>query len=183
MKLSVTKIIIWVLVIAGGALFIKYITAPIPGRNIEDQGREHVSAEIVSKTVYKSTPPVSGPHLETWVKAGIYTEPQRKGELIHSLEHGYVELQYNCSSKTPTTEATPSAEIDTQDCKTLIRDLTRVAKKEKLWKLLVVRNPAISHPIVLAAWDRLDELDAFDEKRIVTFIQYWRDHGPEQTME
>ena len=182
MKLSVTKIIVWLLVLGGVGWLIRILMAPIPGRAIADQGREHVSQEVIDKTVYNSNPPVSGPHLETWVKPGIYLELQRKGELIHSLEHGYVEIHYTCSP-TSILEATDSATLQKAACKTLASTLEQLAKKEKLWKLLVVYNPTITHSIVLAAWGQLEELDSFDEKKIVTFIDYWRDHGPEQTME
>ncbi len=183
MKQLMKKILLWSVLLAGCIWFIRYITTPPPGRAIEDQGREHVSVEVVESTQYKSTPPVSGPHLATWVKPGIYTDLQQKGELIHSLEHGYVEVHYNCTPEAPTSDATPSAQMDTPDCKSLVGSLEGIATKEKLWKLLVVRNPAIAHPIVLAAWGRIEEMDAVDEKRIIAFIRYWRDHGPEQTME
>ncbi|MBI4065553.1 DUF3105 domain-containing protein [Candidatus Gottesmanbacteria bacterium] len=74
-----------------------YVTAPVPGQEVSDLGRAHVSFEEVEKTTYNSNPPTSGPHLETWVKAGVYDAPQSEGQLIHSLEHGYVIISYNCN--------------------------------------------------------------------------------------
>jgi hypothetical protein len=181
--MSIWKIAVIVLVLAGGYWLVRYLTTPPPGREVEDQGRTHVTAEEVAKTVYKSNPPVSGPHLETWVKPGIYEEPQLKGELLHSLEHGYVEIQYNCAPSADPKNASGSAQTDTPDCKALVKNLTGLAQKAKLFKLIVVPNPQIDSRIALAAWDHLDTFAVFDEKRINTFIDYYRDHGPEQTME
>ena len=164
------KIILIFLLVLGGIWFSRYITTPPPGAAVEDQGREHVSAETVSKTVYKSNPPTSGSHMETWVKPGIYTEPQKEGELIHSLEHGYININYNCDSAT-------------QECKTLVSQLEGVANKKGLKKLLMVPRPQLDTKIALTAWNRIDTFNDFDAERIETFIDYWRDHGPEQTME
>ena len=177
------KILLIIGAVTAAAWLFKYVTTPSPGREIEDQGRKHVPQSEVDKTVYKSNPPVSGPHLETWVKPGIYTEPQKKGELIHSLEHGYVDIHYNCTPAADIKVATGSAMNDTADCKTLVKQLEDLARKKKLFKLIVVPNPTLDSRIALAAWNHIDTFDTFDAKRIETFIDYYRDHGPEQTME
>ncbi len=167
-----------------------YATTPPPGKKMEDQGRKHVSVEDVAKFVFNSNPPTSGSHLESWVKPGIYKTPQSEGELIHSLEHGYVEINYNCNSSIVTkgasddsNTATASATNETETCKTLINQVESIAKKKKLFKLLVIPRPTITSPIVLTAWNYILPLDGYDEKQIVKFIDYHRDHGPEQTME
>src|SRR3990170_7051999 len=91
------KLALGIVLILGGVWFVKYITTPAPGQSVPDLGRDHVSVEQFARTTYNSNPPTSGPHFETWVKPGIYTEPQHDGELIHSLEHGYVIISYNCN--------------------------------------------------------------------------------------
>lgn len=195
--------------LAGGIWLFRYITTPAPGRAVEDQGRDHVSAEVVAQTVYKSNPPVSGPHLVTWVKPGIYMEPQQEGELIHSLEHGYVIISYNCGvhlrsfgvvSKVFAHEeeegvgspsgyfksapiATGSAINSTDACKTLQEQLNALVNRKKLWKLIVVPRPQLDTTIAVTAWDHVDTFDEFDVKRIEAFIDYYRDHGPEKAME
>ena len=72
---------------------------------------------------------------------------------------------------------------DTEACKTLQKQLTDLAMGKKLWKLIVVPRPELDTTIALTAWDRIDKLDDFDAKRIERFIDYWRDRGPEKTME
>lgn len=201
-----------VLIIGGAILavvvwFVRVAMTPPPGTRFSDLGREHVSLEEVSKTTYNSNPPTSGKHLVTWVKPGIYTVPQQEGELLHSLEHGYVVISYNCgvhpqgarliprvsahgdesatasSSITDEPLATGSA-VNTSDvCTTLIKHLEQIVEKKKPFKLVLVPRPQLDTTIALAAWTYLDKFDAFDVKRIEKFIDYHRDHGPEQTME
>ncbi len=199
------------------------VTRPVPGSRMDDQGREHVTPEAVAAFAYNSNPPTSGPHLPTWVKAGIFDRPQSEGELIHSLEHGYVIISYNCnihlgsdikyqisnikysyqivkslipkafahgdeeasasSSFTDPTIATGSAVNEGDGCKTLVKQLTEVANKKKLWKLIVVPRPNLETTIALTAWNYIDRFDAFDAGRIERFVDYHRDQGPEKTME
>ena len=188
--MSIQKIVLGVVGIIGLVWFVVYATTPPPGKQMPDQGRKHISAEEVAKFDFNSNPPTSGSHLESWVKPGIYKTPQSEGELIHSLEHGYVEINYNCNAAVVSkglsdrsSVATASATNETEACKTLIRQVEEIAKKKKLFKLLVVPRPLITSPIVLTAWTYILPLDGYDEKKIVQFIDYHRDHGPEQTME
>jgi hypothetical protein len=44
---------------------------------------------------YPSTPPSSGPHVDSTVSAGTYDAPVDLGAAIHSLEHGGVEIWYS----------------------------------------------------------------------------------------
>ena len=89
---------IGVLLLLGAGFWVyKAVTVTPPGVRMEDQGQQHVTPQEVASFIYNSNPPTSGPHLPTWVKPGIYTVPQPEGELIHSLEHGYVIVSYNCN--------------------------------------------------------------------------------------
>ena len=187
---------------------------PVPGTRIPDQGRKHVTVSDVASYQFNSNPPTSGPHLETWVKAGIYDTPQSEGELIHSLEHGYVIVSFNCNvhltfnsnfklqtfnflrnvyaheeTGSPSADfidptiSTQSAINESDGCKTLVKNLTELANKKKLWKLAVVPRPNLETTIALTAWNYIDHFDAFDAGRIERFIDYHRDQGPEKTME
>lgn len=218
------------------------VTRPVPGMKREDQGREHVAVDAVAKFAYNSNPPTSGPHLPTWVRGGVFDKPQSEGELIHSLEHGYVIISYNCnvhlktqnskvktqsyksklrtlmnqtvfaheedgtslsanfidptiatgSPSTGSTKLTTSplgvnAMNDTDGCKTLVKNLTELANRKKLWKLAVVPRPSLTTTIALTAWTYIDAFDppagGLDVSRIERFIDYHRDQGPEKTME
>ena len=187
-----------------------YVSRPVPGTRMDDQGREHVSPQAVSEFKYNSNPPTSGQHLATWVKAGVFEEPQSEGELLHALEHGYIIISYNCNvhlkavsyqlsaisrifaheeegspaaTLTDPFVATGSAVNESDGCKTLVKQLTEVANKKKLWKLIVVPRPQLDTTIALTAWTYVDKFDQFDAGRIERFTDYHRDQGPEKTME
>ena len=92
-------IIVVLLALLGGWFLYRELSKPLPGQQVEDLGRDHVAKEKWETFQYNSNPPTSGPHDETWVKAGIYDQPQLEGMLIHSLEHGYVVISYHCDEK------------------------------------------------------------------------------------
>ncbi|MBI5619858.1 DUF3105 domain-containing protein [Candidatus Gottesmanbacteria bacterium] len=175
-----------VALLGAGFWIYKAVTVVPPGTRMEEQGREHVSPQEVAAFKYNSNPPTSGPHLPTWVKAGIYDTPQSEGELIHSLEHGYVIVSYNCNVhlsavsrqlsvvrqvfaheeegspsadlKDPTV-ATGSAVNESDACKALIQQLKELAQRKKLWKLIVVPRPQLDTTIALTAWTYIDKFD------------------------
>lgn len=171
------------LVLVGGVFFVRAVSMPPPGERMPDLGREHVSEEIVASTQYNSNPPTSGPHLASWVRPGVYTEPQKEGELIHSLEHGYIIISYNCTVLAGESAATTSAQTQSAVCTQLTAALEAVARKKELKKLVVVPRAGMESAIALTAWTYIDTFNTFDEARIGRFIDFHRDHGPEQTME
>ncbi len=167
----------------------------LPGEAVVDQGREHWDHTKLDEFKYNSNPPTSGPHDPDSIRPGIYGEAQDKYKLIHSLEHGYVVVHYNCAlpisnfqfsiSKVSAHEdnevATDSGTIKT-DC-ALAQTLVDWAKKMELKKLIVQPNSTIDKSIVLVAWDRMLKMDTFDEKLAEKFVKAFRNKGPEATME
>lgn len=192
----------------GGWWGYRELSKPLPGQQIADLGREHVDREKWEVFEYNSNPPTSGPHDVVWTKAGIYDQPQGDGHLVHSLEHGYVILNYNCNleseklkvqSEKLATESGEMLEVDQsvevskeanlptplsdQECEELQKQLSDLANDKKLWKLVVVSSQNLDSRIALTAWTRIEKMDGFDRDRIVAFIDAHRNHGPEQTME
>jgi hypothetical protein len=91
--------VIVLLVLAGGAFIYMEASKPrgavtAPGETIADLGRGHITD--ISQVKFNSNPPTSGDHFSVWLKAGEYRAPVSDGYLIHSLEHGYVIISYNC---------------------------------------------------------------------------------------
>lgn len=181
---------------------------PLPGQELADLGRGHVA--IGTKIDYNSNPPTSGPHYEVWTKPGIYNAPPDDRNLVHSLEHGYIIMSYNCDFKTSGfrlikevqahgvgEEATGSGEVATDsaklsdnfrsdDCHKLVDQLISIYEKKGKRKLIITPRPSLDSKIALTAWRRIDkfnEFDEFDAARIENFIDQLRDKGPEQTME
>ncbi len=73
----------------------KGMTKPLPGQLMPDLGRDHVVD--ISEIQYNSNPPTSGSHFPVWAKKGVYDRVISDGYLVHSLEHGYIVISYNCS--------------------------------------------------------------------------------------
>lgn len=92
-KLIIFLGIILVLSFAGWKL-ISETSSPLPGEQLDDLGADHISD--ISEVAYNSNPPTSGPHFPIWTKRGVYDREISDGYLIHSLEHGYIVISYNC---------------------------------------------------------------------------------------
>ena len=180
------KIVVILVLVGGGWWFMRYLARPAPGTKVPEMGREHVALAQVEKTTYNSNPPTSGPHYEVPSKPGIYDTPQHDGALIHSLEHGYVIISYNCgvhlkaSSFQPLAlrqvfaheeeGATPAADLSSPiatgsaingstECQTLVKQLEELAQRKRLFKLIVVPRPQLDTTIALTAWGVIDKFD------------------------
>lgn len=119
----------WLLIGTGVLIFIALLawlfmasTKPVPqvGTKLDDLGRNHVTD--ISNVSYNSNPPTSGSHFPVWAKRGVYDRVLSDGYLIHSLEHGYIVISYNCNQGTE--EATSSATIATDSAS--IKPLTQM---------------------------------------------------------
>lgn len=84
-----------IVVIAGFWLWREF-TKPLPGQMMADMGREHITD--ISDVAYNTNPPTSGSHFAIWTKEGVYDRAISDGYLLHSLEHGYIVISYNCQS-------------------------------------------------------------------------------------
>ena len=91
----------WIIIGLVVLLFIGFLiwlfiasSQPLPGQKIDDLGRGHV--QIGTEVDYSSNPPTSGKHYEDWIRAGVYDGSKDDRNLVHSLEHGYVIMSYNC---------------------------------------------------------------------------------------
>lgn len=180
------------------------VSKPLPGQRVADLGREHVPDGTTVE--YNSNPPTSGPHYAAWTRAGVYEKPVSDGHLVHSLEHGYVIISYNCKKEfsifkfqfskvyaheealDTNIDATESAELagsewQSAQCKDLVEKLKTIYEKKGKRKLIVIPRPSLDSLIALTAWTRIDKMDSFDQKRIEAFIDAWRDRGPEKTQE
>ncbi len=93
----------WVLALAGlfafGYLLFREATKPLPGEAVPTLSRDHLTD--ISGISYNSNPPTSGPHFPVWAKPGVYDRLISDGYFIHSMEHGYVIIWYDCSKLVP----------------------------------------------------------------------------------
>lgn len=70
---------------------------PLPGEAVADMGNNHVTD--IADITYNSNPPSSGPHFAVWAKPGVYDRFISDGYFIHSMEHGYIIIWYDCDKQ------------------------------------------------------------------------------------
>lgn len=128
---------------------------PRPGMAMPDLGNEHI---VYPQTaVYNSTPPTSGPHYVDLARWGIHTQPIPNELQVHNLEDGGVMVQYSCP----------------EGCPELIDALAGIVARYDT-QVILAPYPDMDARIALTAWGRLDKFEAFDEARIVRFIEAYR---------
>jgi hypothetical protein len=138
-----------------------------PGHMVDDEGNAHAAEGAPIQ--YRHDPPSSGTHYVMASAAGVYAEPQPTGNWVHSLEHGYIVLLYNCPTDCP--------ELVSQ-----LRQFYETAPKSVRYggqKLIIQPYPSLQHKLAIVAWDYLDELDDFDAGRLLAFYNAYLDRGPE----
>lgn len=162
---------------------------------LQSEGRDHIDPS--TKVEYKTNPPTSGKHYADWIRPGIYDQPQQDGYLVHSLEHGYIIISYNCDiNNAAKDEATSSAKSNgstqsailsqnfkSDQCKQLVSQLTTIYEAKGKTRLIITPRPNLDKKLALTAWQRLEKFDQLDQNRINDFIDRYRNRGPEKTME
>lgn len=178
-------------------------------KGVGDKCRMHVPDG--TKVNYSTNPPVFGPHYPDWTTKGFYDTPRADGNLVHSMEHGYVIFWYDCEKKisfglsnqffvstvfaqgmnmTTGSEGTPSASLQSLpksfsdgSCNNLKEGIKQAIKASGDHKLVAVPRAGMDDPLVLTAWNRMEKLNSVDQGKIKEFINAFRDQGPEQTVE
>ena len=114
---------------------------------------------------YTTYPPTSGSHSPGWTNCGIHQAPVEDEVLVHNLEHGFVNIQYN-----------------TED-EALIEELKAVAEDLPGWPDYYILTPYPDldrdSPIALTAWRVIQYLDTVDAEAIEEFATAYRTFGPE----
>jgi hypothetical protein len=125
---------------------------------VEYQGVDHVIPGEEHDR-YNSAPATSGWHFGAPVapaRWGIHTIPLPDEVLVHNLEHGYVNVHYNCPD----------------GCDALVTQLSEVVDfaTDVGAKVLMSPYPDMATRIALTAWMVIDKFDDFDDVRIIAFI-------------
>ena len=142
------------------------VAAADPGRQMPDEGREHVPEGAAVR--YGHYPPTSGPHWPNWVPWNVYTEQVPPELWVHNLEHGGIVILYRCD--------TP--------CPSLVQQLQAVFTTfpRSKWghvKLVIAPDPKLRTRLAILAWTWIDEMEEFDRERLLRFYRTRVDRGPE----
>ncbi|MDR7537735.1 MAG: DUF3105 domain-containing protein [Armatimonadota bacterium] len=137
---------------------------PVPRGVVErypEQGTAHIRLGD-PPPAYNSNPPTSGWHTPQDAPWGSHRTVIPDEVLVHNLEHGGIWISYRDG-----------------DDGALVERLEALASRYRS-KVIVTPRPANDVPIAVAAWTRLMKLDAYEEEKIVGFINAYKNRGPER---
>lgn len=132
------------------------------------QTYDYVGAQHTTDPVtYAETPPAGGPHDPTWEDCGVYTQPVRNENAVHSLEHGTVWVTYRPG-------------LDAADVQQLQTALGTVKDK----KTILSPYPGLPSPVVVTVWNAQLELPSASDPRLQDFLDFYGDGhtAPEAAM-
>lgn len=152
--------------LVGGLFFLGNMQPPALASDIDgvvilpDMGAGHQEGDLHDEDEV----PAGGAHNSAWQNCGIYAEPIREENVVHSLEHGAVWLAYRPDL--------PEAEVET------LRELVRSERSRQREPLIVLApKPELESPIVATAWRVQLELDSAGDERLAAFVDEYQ-RGP-----
>ena len=156
----------WLLSLGGGAvvtvvIILLLLAPPAPVSTLDGMltfnnlSRAHSEAA----QTYAQTPPVGGVHSSIPQNCGVYDEPIRNENAVHSLEHGAVWLAYRPDL--------PAASVDA------LRNLARGHDH-----VLVSPYPDLPHAVVAAAWGLQLPVEDATDPRLSLFVSRY-EKGPQ----
>jgi hypothetical protein len=136
--------------------------------NTPNEGAGHQEKDFKASD-YKSNPPTSGTHSPTWYEDGVYGagHTPELGKLVHTLEHGRINIQYK--------QGAP--ESTTRRLEALLSELD-----DGYHMLLHENDTGMSYAVAATAWDQRLGCPAMNDKvfdAIRTFRDEHIDKGPE----
>ncbi len=143
-----------VLIVVLAAVAIKQSASATPGSDIAGLktytglSRNHVTTAVT----YPQTPPVGGDHDQVWQNCGVYDQPVKNENGVHSLEHGAVWITYK-----------PDLPADQ------VAKLADAAKGQAY--VLVSPYPGLPAPVVASAWGKQVQLNSASDPRLDQFIR------------
>ncbi len=108
---------------------------------------------------YAQTPPAGGTHSAVWLNCGIYDQPVRNENAVHSLEHGAVWIAYRPDL--------PASAVDT------LRALARGHDH-----VIVAPYPDLPHAVVATAWGLQLPVEDANDARLPVFVARY-EKGPQ----
>ena len=169
--------------VAGGVAVVLFVVGFLVVSNNRDRAKEAAGFESgscqfdrksdgdaglgqnhVANPTYNVDPPAGGDHLSTPPAAGVYTAETTPpdGELVHSLEHGYIILWYRPDL--------PAADL------TAIQDLVQRHARD----VLLVPRASLGQPIAATAWHARLLCGGPDVASLERFVDQYANKGPEK---
>jgi hypothetical protein len=137
--------------------------------NPEIEGSTHEPEKEFAASDYKTNPPTSGNHNPDWYDDGVYPPggTPRLGELVHTLEHGRINLQYK--------EGTPREDV-------LKLEALYAEQSDGYHMLLYQNTTGMEAAVAATAWGHSVTCPDMNDKvfdALRTFRSSYIDKGPE----
>jgi len=129
------------------------------GQLYENQGQVHIKPGK-EHPPFNSNPPTSGWHWVNPASWGVHDNELVDEQAVHNLEHGGIWISYR----------------DISDV--TLGNLEKIAKANSGSVILSPRD-ANDAKIVLASWLRLEQMEEYDEAKIIEFISRNKNNSPE----
>jgi len=138
----------------------------LPGSPVEDLGNDTI-APGESHPDYNSTPPTSGWHYTVPTYWGIHNEPIENEVQLRNLSSGGVLIQYH--------ENTPEAIKES-----LVEFVVQLRESATYCQVILAPySGSFDSNFALTAWNRIYELDDFEQSQLLVFIDTFIGRGPE----
>jgi hypothetical protein len=131
---------------------------------------QHVA--VCSEISYPMNPPVYGDHYPVWAAYKSYSFPVPLGFLVHDLEHGAVELLYNCPEGCADEVALAQAFLDALP-------MDPRCTPEVKHQTVLSPDPTLPSRWAAVAWAHSLTSDCFDSAAFQAFYDANIGHGPE----
>jgi hypothetical protein len=155
-----------VVLLVAGLFYLGYNGQTIANSDIEGlivlpaQDRQHLEGDID----YVDLTPSGGSHNPQWLNCGIFEEPVRPENVLHSMEHGAVWLSYEPNL--------PEEQVE------VLRNLVNQERSRQGEPLIILAPmPGLEIPIVATAWRVRLELEDASDERLQAFVDRYQ-RGP-----
>jgi hypothetical protein len=136
-------------------------STPVPAgtRTFSESDHDHVTGTVH----YNRTPPAGGAHSSVWLNCGVYSQPVRSENAVHSLEHGTVWITYQ--------PALLPAEI------AALQHLVKSNYVAGERYLILSPYVGMASPIEASAWGAQLGLASAEDPRLASFIHHFAGGG------
>lgn len=119
---------------------------------------------------YNSDPPTSGAHYgdpPQPAPAGFYDTAMPDENMVHSLEHGYVIIWYDCT------------QVSEDECTSIKEGLQNVITATNTFKVVAMPREGMDAPIIATSWGMMYTQETLDTDRLIAFVKANRNKAPE----
>ena len=147
---------------------------------------------------YDSNPPSSGPHYPIWAAYQAYTTPVDLRYCVHNLEHGAIDLFYNCDvsadggTETVDADLFDSGDDDAGPCPAVAAQLQAIIdafpsdpkcdpnEGDPRVRFVLTPDPLLDVPVAASAWGWTYKAQCVDPVTLTAFAKAHYDQGLEE---